>query len=76
MDSQQIVTALIEQRDRINAAIEVLQGTAKRRGRPLGSKNSVSATPKKKGRTFTAAQKKAQAARMKKYWAAKKKAST
>jgi hypothetical protein len=81
MPTDHIVALLIAERDRLNAAIEVLQGgtITKRRGRPPGSKNSVSATPatpKKQGRTFTAAQRKAQAVRMKKYWAAKKKPST
>jgi hypothetical protein len=78
MPTDHIVALLIAERDRLNAAIEILQGPIKRRGRPPGSKNSVSAapaTPTKRGRTFTAAQRKAQATRMKKYWAAKKKAS-
>jgi hypothetical protein len=35
---------------------------------------AVSPAPAKKKRTFTAAQRKEQAARMKRYWAAKKKA--
>jgi hypothetical protein len=74
MPTDQILTLLIAERNRLTAAIEALQGTNKRRGRPPGSKNSVGATPGKRGRTFTDAQRKAQAARMKKYWAAKKKA--
>jgi len=77
--TEYIVTLLVAERDRLNAAIDVLQGpTTKRCGRPPGSKNGVGAapatpaTPKEKGRrTFTAAQRKAQAARMKKYWAAR-----
>jgi len=82
MGTQQIVTLLIAERDRLNAAIEVLQGPpTKRRGRPPGAKNGVSATvtapaPKKQGRrTFTPAQRKAQAVRMRRYWAEKKKHS-
>jgi len=57
-------------------AIEVLEGT-KRRGRP--PKNAIpmvasSENGHKKTRTFSAAQRKKHAARMKAYWAAKKKA--
>lgn len=78
MDTHQIVAALMAERDRLTAAIEALQGATKRRGRPPGLKRSISSAPaaaKKHGRTFTAAQRKAQAARMKKYWASKKKES-
>jgi hypothetical protein len=74
-----IVTLLVAERDRLNTAIEALLGTTtKRRGRPPGSKNGLSAvptTPAKQGRTFTAAARKAQSKRMKAYWAAKKKGS-
>ena len=68
-------------RDRLNRAIETLQGPATRRGRP--PKNSVSVvtavapqangTSATKKRIFTAEQRKAQAKRMNAYWAAKKK---
>ena len=82
MPTDHIVALLIAERDRLNAAIEVLRGgtTPKRRGRPPGSKTGVSAaaTPAPamtRTRTFTPAQRKAQAARMRKYWAAKKKAA-
>jgi hypothetical protein len=73
-----IVTLLIAERDRLNAAIEVLSGTTtKRRGRPPGSKNGASAAAAsvptvKRVRIFTAAQRKQQAARMKKHWTEKK----
>jgi hypothetical protein len=81
MTTPEIVSLLIAERDKLNSAIEVLQGvtTTKRRGRPPGSKNGVSApaaTPApatKHTRTFTPARRKAQAARMRRYWAAKKK---
>lgn len=78
MPTDHIVTLLIAERDRLNTAIDALGGTTtKRRGRPQGSKNGViatAATPKKlHRRTFTAAQRKAQAVRMKKYWAEKRK---
>jgi hypothetical protein len=80
MTTDHIVALLVAERDRLNRAIEVLQGPTKRRGRP--PKNPLAAVtatvaepaPARKKRTFTAAQRKEQAARMKKYWAAKKKA--
>jgi len=80
MPTEHILALLIEERDKLNRAIEALQGPTKRPGRP--PKNSLNspassepAQPaKKKRRTFTAAQRKQQAARMKAYWAAKKKA--
>ena len=82
MPTEHIVALLIQERDRLNRAIEVLQGAAKRRGRPpknpdsivttvASQANGASATKK---RIFTAEQRKAQAKRMKAYWAAKKKA--
>jgi len=78
MSTDHIVALLIAERDRLNAAIEALQGPTKRRGRPpknpLVLATSSSVVPAAKKRTFTAAQRKQQAERMKKYWAAKKKA--
>jgi hypothetical protein len=79
MPSEQILTLLLSERDKLNRAIEALQGTAKRRGRP--PKNAAAAltaaveapAPAKARRKRTTAQKKAQAERMKAYWAAKKK---
>jgi hypothetical protein len=77
MPTEHIFGLLIAERDRLNKAIEALQGPAKRRGRP--PKNvvvAVAAAPTasaKKTRKFTAAQRKKQAARMKADWAAKKK---
>jgi hypothetical protein len=77
MLTEQILTLLIQERDKLNRAIEALQGT-KRRGRP--PKNTVAlsgngAEPllKKTRRKFTAAQRKQQAERMKEYWAKKRK---
>jgi len=79
MPTDQILALLVQERDRLNRAIEALQGPIKRRGRPpkdSSASATVSATaeetPRKK-RTFTAAQRKKQAARMKAYWAAKRK---
>src|ERR1700691_1348386 len=83
MPTEQILALLIAERDKLNRAIEALQGPTKRRGRPL--KNPLSAAhpsalepaqlAKKKRRRFTAAQRKEQAERMKAFWAAKKKAA-
>jgi hypothetical protein len=64
----------------MSAPHELFDHTTKRRGRPpknpLTSVNATVAEPApiRKKRIFTAAQRKEQAARMKKYWAAKKKA--
>jgi hypothetical protein len=76
MPSEHIVALLVAERDRLTRAIEALQGPTKRRGRP--PKNPLDAVttpaPVKKGRrTFTAAQRKAQALKMKAYWAKRKK---
>lgn len=72
-----VLTILIAERDRLNQAIAVLQGgtaaaTPKRRGRPPGSKNKTTATAKKRGKMSDAARK-AASARMKKYWAQRRK---
>jgi len=69
MPTEHIIALLIYERDRINAAIDALQGSAKRRGRPP---KSLSAGPTRKKRTFSAAQRKEQAARMKLYWQKKR----
>jgi hypothetical protein len=81
---------LIAERDKLNSAIALLGGTpAKKRGRPrkdsmpdwvTSNKLPVTASapasaPARKKRTFTAKQRREQALRMKKYWAAKKKAA-
>jgi hypothetical protein len=81
MPTDHIIALLIAERDRLTLAIEALQGPTRRRGRP--PKNSMAVSPngselpasKKHTRTFTAAQRKAQAKRMKAYWAKKKKAT-
>ena len=78
MPTDHIVALLIMERDKLNRAIEALQGPAKRRGRP--PKNPLAAvvspavptTPAKRPRR-TAAQRKAQAERMKAFWAKKRK---
>ena len=76
MPTDHIVALLIAERDRINRAIEALQGPMKPRGR-LPKNPGVLATttalprPGRKGRS--AAARKAQSARMKKYWATRRK---
>ena len=81
LQTEQIVAMLVAERDKLNRAIEALQGPVKRRGRP--PKNPLAATaaagvaapkasPKK--RTFSEAQRAAAADRMRKRWAEKKKA--
>jgi len=73
MPTEHILALLIQERDKLNRAIEALGTTVKRRGRP--PKNPLSITEavpvKRKGRT--PAQRKAQAKRMKAYWAKRKK---
>jgi len=81
--TEQILQLLIAERDKLNAAIEVLQGgtTTKRRGRPPGSgvrqveavAGPVAQAIRKK-RNFSPAQREAARKRMKAYWLKKKKA--
>jgi hypothetical protein len=77
MPTEHIVALLIEERDKLNRAIEALQGT-KRRGRPpkgLAPMNpeAVATTSKThKKVVWSAARKKAHIARMKVYWAKRK----
>lgn len=79
MPTDHILTLLIAERDKLNRAIEALSGPVKRRGRPPKSATALPATapaPTKKAakkRTFTNEQREAQAARMKQYWAKRKK---
>jgi hypothetical protein len=80
MPTEQILALLIQERDKLIRAIEVLQGT-KRRGRPpkkllaVPTVNGSEAPAARTKRKFSAAQRKKLAARMKAYWAAKKKAA-
>ncbi len=81
MPTEHIVALLIAERDKLNRAIEALQGSMKRRGRapknPLvaAATSSPAVTPAstKKRKRQSAAQRKAQGKRMKAYWAAKRK---
>jgi hypothetical protein len=80
MPTEQILGFLIAERDKLNRAIEALQGPTKRRGRPprsgaMNAAMSPAVTPERKRRGRTAAQRKAQSEKMKKYWALRKKQS-
>jgi hypothetical protein len=75
MQIAQIVALLIVERDRLNRAIEALHDGGKRRGRPpKRDTSSASSTtrPTRKRRTFTVAQRKEQAERMRAFWAKRK----
>jgi len=82
MPTEHIVALLIEERDKLNHAIEALQGPLRRRGRPPkalatvnapASPQAVAATHKtRKTTVWSAARKKAHVARMKAYWAKRK----
>ena len=56
MPTEQILALLIQERDKLNRAIEVLQGSAKRHGRPPKDPKTaaITATPRKR-RPFSAA---------------------
>ena len=70
MPTDHILALLIAERDKLNRAIEALQG--KRQGRPpLAAADTLA--PKKKRKRQSAAQRKAKSERMKAYWAAKRK---
>jgi len=73
MPTEQILALLIQERDKLNLAIEALQSPVKRRGRPPKSLVAIpdGAPAKRTGRT--PAQRRAQAKRMKEYWAKRKK---
>jgi hypothetical protein len=75
MPTDQIVALLVAERDRLTKAIEALQGTVKRRGRPPKNPSGIASSvpEKKRGPKRTAAQNKAHSERMKQYWAARKK---
>jgi len=72
MPTDQIVALLVAERDRLNRAIEALQGPVKRRGRP--PKNPVSdvsvAEPPVKKRHVSAASRRRMALAQKRRWAA------
>jgi hypothetical protein len=82
MPTEHIVALLMEERDKLNRAIEALQGPLRRRGRPPkalatlkppANPQAVGATHKtRKTTVWSAARKKAHIARMKAYWAKRK----
>ena len=75
MSIEQIVVTLIQERDRLNRAIEVLQdGNAGRRRKapPVRSENEERAKRERKHHINTPEAKKAQSDRMKAFWAAKR----
>ena len=67
-----LIAALIAARDRLDQAIAVLQGgqAPKRRGRPPGTKNKTAING---GSKMSQQARKAHSARMKKYWAQRRK---
>jgi len=71
MPTEHIVALLVAERDRLNRAIEALQGPMKRRGRPPKNPDSavLGAAPARQRKGMSAAARKAQSARMKEYWA-------
>lgn len=84
MGSEQIVSFVIHERDKLDRAIKALQGpklkgpTTESCRRASGNKrcNEELRWGRNNGqRTFTAAQRKQQAERMKRYWAEKRKAA-
>lgn len=90
MDTQAIAAAIQAEIARLSQALSILTGgaTVKRRGRSpnssmpdwVTSNGAAAATPTpalaRKKRTFSLAQRKAQAEKMRQYWAAKRKAGT
>jgi len=81
MSTEHILALLISERDKLNRAIEALGMPVKRRGRPpknalaVATTAAVKAAPKKRS-GMSPAKRKAQSARMKAYWAKRKKEST
>ena len=75
MTTEHIVQLLIQERDRLNRAIEALQGAVKRRGRPpkhLAAVTAPVAEAPKTRKAFSAATRRKMALAQKKRWAEKK----
>jgi hypothetical protein len=74
VQTEQIVVLLVAERNRLNAAIEALQGPVKHRGRPPSKKISAApvaaVAPVARKRKLTAAGRKAIADAARKRWAA------
>ena len=73
MPTEQILALLIQERDKLNRAIEALGAPVKRRGRPPKNPTALPAATPVQRKERTAGQRKAQAKRMKEYWAKRKK---
>ena len=71
MPTEHILALLIAERDKLNRAIEALQGSVRRRGRPAGTGGATHR--KKRGGTMSAEARAAQSERMKAYWAKRRK---
>ena len=74
--TEQIVSLLIAERDRLDRAIEALQGPVAHRGRPPKNPFLIGGTAMTGGsHARSAAQRKAQSEKMKAYWAKRRKES-
>jgi hypothetical protein len=84
MQTEQIVELLVAERDRLSRAIEALQGSVKRRGRPPRTAAAHAPAPaaapaaakpakRRKRAPMSAAARKEQSERMKAFWAARRK---
>jgi hypothetical protein len=82
MEIQHIVSLLVSERDRLIRAIEALAGGTKHRGRPRRNASGApihetaaadSVPGRRKRKPITAAQRKAHSARMKAFWAKRRK---
>ena len=78
-DTNEALRLLIERRDRLNRAIEALQGGSEaqqRRGRPPGSKSAKKAAKRRRGRPpMSETERNAASERMKKCWAQRRQAA-
>jgi len=82
MEIQQIVSLLVSERDRLNRAIEALGGSEHRGSprrkvpsTPVQASAPVSQPSVRKRRPMTAAKRKAHSARMKAFWAERRKST-
>jgi hypothetical protein len=74
MPTDQILELLIQERNRLNRAIEALQSPARRGGRGRGSAISTDGVVSRRGHGMSLLARKAQSRRMKAYWVTKRKA--
>jgi len=74
MLTENILALLVAERDKLNRAIEALEGTTKRRGRPPQTDEPSKPTAANNGRAgMSAAARRAQSKRMKAYWSKRRK---